>query len=97
MRDLCTCKDRDLLKANTRAVYTVLFGDYEELNELHIDLEPGIDYICFTDNRELRSETWNIRFTTPEFPLDSVRSQRLIKISGHEDLSRYSETLYIDN
>ena len=97
MRDLCMCKDRDLLEANTRAVYTVLFGDYEELNELRITREPDIDYICFTDNRELRSETWNIHLTTPEFPLDSVRSQRLIKISGHEHLSRYSETLYIDN
>lgn len=85
------------LEANTRAVYTVLFGDYEELNEVRIPLEFNIDYICFTDNAELKSDTWDVQLISPEFPMDLVRSQRLIKIMGHQNLTKYKETLYLDN
>lgn len=80
-----------------RAVYTTLFGDYENLNEVSLPLEPHLDYICFTDDASLKSDTWEIEVVIPAFPADSVRSQRLIKILGHEKLSPYAQTLYIDN
>ena len=38
-------------------VYTVLFGDYEELNEQQVSAQSSVDFICFTDNTALRSET----------------------------------------
>lgn len=81
----------------SRAVYTALFGGYERLNEQPLGAASDLDFICFTDDDTLASETWEIRVITPAFPLDLVRSQRDIKIRGHSSLSGFDETLYIDN
>jgi len=80
-----------------RAVYTALLGRYEELNEQPTALDTDIPFICFTDDPDLVSETWQIHLVDPLFPLDMVRSQRDIKIRGHETLTQFDETLYIDN
>ena len=72
-----------------RVVYTVLIGDYEQLNEQPQVTTSGIDFVCFTDDTELKSETWNIRVIEPRFPRDSVRSQRYLKMIGPELLSEY--------
>ncbi len=78
-------------------VYTVLIGDYEQLNEQPIRKDSSIDFFCFTDNRTLVSESWNIIYIDPIFPMDSVRSARLVKICPHRFLKAYDEFLYIDN
>lgn len=80
-----------------RAVYTALLGDYEQLNEQPVALQTDVPFICFTDDPGLTSETWQVRLVEPLFPLDLVRSQRAIKIRGHESLDAFEETLYIDN
>ena len=79
-----------------RALYTVLVGNYEHLNPLPEVAHQGIDAFCFTDDPNLRSDTWNIVRVVPAFASDSVRSQRLIKILGHPALDTYDETLFID-
>ena len=66
-----------------RALYTVLLGKYEHLNPLPEVAQHGVDAFCFSDDPDLRSSTWNIVHVAPVFALDSVRSQRLIKILGH--------------
>lgn len=81
----------------TRALYTVLIGDYEALNELPGSFFGKIDAFCFTDNPKLKSDTWKIIFVKPAFPADPVRSQRMLKILGHQTLDSYQQTLYIDN
>jgi hypothetical protein len=42
-----------------RCVYTVLLGDYCDLNDDNIRV-PGWDYICITDNPKLESKFWRI-------------------------------------
>jgi hypothetical protein len=83
--------------ARKRAVYTALLGGYEELCEQPTSATSELDFICFTDDHELTSTTWDIRHVDALFPLDMFRSQRALKIRGHKDLSSYVETLYIDN
>lgn len=78
-------------------VYTTLLGGYESLNEQIIVKDSDIDFICFTDNKELTSETWKIEFINPILPFDSSRSSRLYKIKPHLFLSEYQTSLYIDN
>lgn len=78
-------------------VYTCLIGDYELLNEQEIATTSKIDFICFTDNPELKSETWQIRHLKPIFEADPIRSQRYIKIMAHQYLEEYQNSLYIDN
>ena len=79
-----------------RAVYTALLGDYEALNDVQVSA-TDVDFVCFTDNPEVRSDRWRIVVVDPQFPLDPHRSQRRIKILGHPVLADYAETLYIDN
>jgi len=80
-----------------RCVYTVLFGNYESLNEQNIAKESNIDFLCFTDNQDLKSKTWKIIYTNPILPRDAVRSSRIVKICPHRYLADYDESLYIDN
>jgi hypothetical protein len=77
-------------------VYTTVFGSYDELLEPIAFAEDDSDYLCFTDDPELVSLGWDIRLVEPAFPQDPVRSARLVKILGHEVLSRYDVTLYVD-
>lgn len=78
-------------------VFTTLIGDYEALNEQRVAYESGIDFICFTDDKNLKSDTWKIHHITPILPFDSVRSAKAIKICPHHYLSNYNTSLYIDN
>ena len=80
-----------------RAVFTALLGGYEELLEQIVAHEDSVDYICFTDDPETTSETWQIVQVEPLFATDLVRSQRALKIRGHQRLAEYDELLYIDN
>ena len=56
-----------------RVVYTCLFGFSEPLNEIEIEREKGVDYICFTDDPDLKSSTWSIKLVQ-ESLLDPVRA-----------------------
>ena len=38
------------------AVYTSIFGGYDELHEDQLQMD-GVDYICFTDS-DIKSKTW---------------------------------------
>ncbi|HPG20586.1 MAG TPA: DUF616 domain-containing protein, partial [Flexilinea sp.] len=80
-----------------RCVYTTLFGDYELINEQGVAKESEIDFLCFTDNPDLKSKTWKIIYTEPIFPLDSTRNSRSVKICPHRHLPDYDLSLYIDN
>jgi hypothetical protein len=52
-----------------KAVYTFIFGDYDSLKPPTI-FTPGWDYICFTDDLNLRSDVWDVRLSLPE-PADA--------------------------
>jgi len=40
-------------------VYTCVYGDYDNLKD---QPDIGADYICFTDNPNLKSSTWDVRY-----------------------------------
>ena len=42
------------------SVVTYIFGDYEKLREIQGTLDPDAEYICITDNPDLKSDTWQI-------------------------------------
>ena len=75
-------------------IYTAVTGSYDE------PVIPGyvnedFDYICFTDNRNLKSDFWDIRLMD-ESDLDDVRKVRSYKILAHKYLSDYDYSLWID-
>ena len=94
--------DRALRRPSDRTeargcAYTVLLGGYERLTEQPVARHSGVDFLCFTDDPTLESETWSIRQLTPLFPGDKVRSQRQAKIQAHAILPEYDVSLYLDN
>ncbi|MFC7493352.1 MULTISPECIES: glycosyltransferase domain-containing protein [unclassified Nocardioides] len=79
-----------------RLVYTAMIGGHELLQEQPAAPDSACDFVCFTDDATLRSETWDVRVVDPLLPLDPVRSARSLKIVGHPDLDDYDEVLWID-
>lgn len=82
---------------DTYCVFTVLIGNYEVLNDQPALGNSHLRRICFTDNPDLRSDTWEIRLVDPILPLDPIRSQRLIKARPAGFLPEFDGSLYIDN
>jgi hypothetical protein len=78
-------------------VFTSLFGKYERLNELKIDKNPNTRYICFTDDSDLTSRSWEIYLITPKPNLSPQRNSREIKMLGHRYFNDGTRSLYIDN
>lgn len=75
--------------------YTVLVGDYDHLNEILVKL-PNWEYVCYTDNPELTSESWDIRLLENELGLDPIRLSRHYKINNHLIDEPYDLSVYTD-
>ena len=78
-------------------VFTSLFGGYEDLLEQPEAKRSGLDFICFTDDADLRSETWHLELVLRKVPDDPQCSSRYQKICPHHFLGDYELSLYIDN
>jgi hypothetical protein len=76
-------------------VYTCLFGYSELFNHFTYE-KDGIDFVCFTDDPELRSDFWKIELL-PSKLLDPARAAKQIKALAHVYLSQYDWSMYIDN
>jgi len=80
-----------------RVVYTVLIGGYEPLLEQHVASGFDTDLVCFTDDPDVSSRTWQVRHVEPWLSTDPGRSSRRPKILAHEYLPDYDESIYVDN
>jgi len=79
-----------------RVVYTCLFGSSEAFNDFTYERDPDIDFVCFTDDSELRSNFWRVEYV-PSGLLDPPRASKKVKHLPHRYLSAYRESLYLDN
>ena len=62
-------------------IYTVITGNYDSLSTPSFRSE-GVDYLCFTNNRELQSDFWEIRHIEDGI-LNDVGLSRKPKILAH--------------
>ena len=79
--------------SNKIAVYTSIFGGYDELIDDQLKV-PGVDYICFTD-RDLKSKTWEVRKSTSIYN-DPNRNAKKYKVLPHRYLKEYNWSIWID-
>lgn len=82
-------------------IYTVLTGDKESLgnpleNVVDCDTDLNLKFICFTDNKNLQSDVYEIRFLEDGYLPDDKMSRRP-KALPHEYLPEWDWSLYIDN
>lgn len=85
-----------IIESQSITVYTALYGDYESLVEQPIAASSSARFVCFTDNRDMKSDTWEVRYLAPPIPGDSVRSARKVKILGYQQLNA-GTSIWIDN
>jgi hypothetical protein len=80
-----------------RCVYTTLLDGNEELDEQPMAGRSTIPFICVTNDRNLKSNGWEVRQVPIIFGMDPIRSQMDIKIRPHLHLPDFDQSLYIDN
>ena len=59
-------KTADTYKVNfdgKKIVYTAIMGEYDNLLDPAV-INQDVDYVCFTNNKRLKSDIWNHRQTT---------------------------------
>lgn len=79
-----------------KVVYTCITGGYDSLVEPKV-ISAGFDYICFTDNLELKSNVWDIKPLPKEIDeLSQVKKQRYVKINPHKLLGDYELSIWVD-
>ena len=78
-----------------RVVYTCLFGYSELFNDFRYERD-GIDFVCFTDDPDLRSDFWKIELL-PRTLLHPARAAKQLKALAHVYLPQYDLSMYIDN
>ncbi len=59
-------------------VYTAIFDSYDQLKTPKVITE-GWEYICFTNNPDLKSDVWDVRYINNK-KLSGVKAARCIKI-----------------
>lgn len=75
--------------------YTCITGEYDILHEVKWP-EKNVDYLCFTNNKNLKSKTWKIVYIENE-NLDNHYLSRKIKILGHPIISEnYDISIWMD-
>jgi len=82
-------------KVRDSVVYTCLFGHIERFNNIEY-YDDDVDYVCFTDDASLTSDTWKM-VHVPTSGLDSARFARKFKLLPALYLQGYERSLYIDN
>lgn len=84
------------MKDKKICVYTCITGNYDNLIEINPDVyEENIDYYCFTNNKNIKSNTWKI-VPIRDNKLSEQLLSRKIKILGHRILDKYDITVYVD-
>ena len=67
-------------------VYTCLTGNYDELHEVEI-VDKDADFICYTNNKDLKSKTWKVIYIENE-GLNNHQLSRKIKMLGTEYINK---------
>jgi hypothetical protein len=81
-------------RKRNKVVYTAITGDYDELlTPFYVNNDW--DYICFTDNNDLKSDFWQIR-KMKDLNLDNIKKARNYKILPHVYLPEYQYSLWVD-
>ena len=82
------------LSAEKIVVYTALTGGYDSVHEI-LYKQPGVDYILFTNNKNLISSTWEIRYV--DSTLEDKLLSREIKMLPNKYLDeQYTASVYVD-
>lgn len=76
-------------------VYTAIFNNYDWLKDPFV-VSKDIDYICFTDNENLKSKVWTIKVVDTQGKNPSIMNREIKLLYPYSVLSDYDYSLYVD-
>ena len=82
-----------MTKQNNIIIYTAIFNKYDTLRK-----PPqcnGCDFVCFTDDPNMKSDTYDIRVAEETFS-DPTRNARMYKILPHKFFAEYKYSIWLD-
>lgn len=82
------------LENKRMVVYTGIFGGYDNLKEPLVT-EENVDYICFTDDRNLKSQSWITKYVESEQD-NSAIEVRKYKCLPHRFFMDYDISFWVD-
>ncbi|MDR0932138.1 MAG: glycosyltransferase [Victivallales bacterium] len=80
---------------NRIAVYTAMVGGYDSIATPE-ELDPEIDYICFSDSILSGEHPWEMR-VLDYFNVDPTRISRYYKLHPHAYFSKYDYVIWVDS
>lgn len=75
-------------------VYTAIAGEYDDLKEPDFVCED-IDYVCFTNNKKIKSDIWEIEYIE-ECIMSNIELARRLKILPHKLFPEYKTSIWVD-
>ncbi len=75
-------------------IYSAIFGGYDRLAPPRCSIS-GCDLVCFTDNRAVASDVWDVRYVDVDGETSALANRRY-KMLPHVYLADYAQSLYID-
>ncbi|MEZ0171835.1 glycosyltransferase domain-containing protein [Microvirga sp. TS319] len=91
-----TAYQHDAVPRDERKIvfYTAIFGEYDNLL-LPDTIDPGIDYVCFTDRPRNTYGIWQMRSPPYQHP-DPTRVARYVKMHPHELFPTHEFAVWLD-
>ncbi|AWC20830.1 MULTISPECIES: glycosyltransferase domain-containing protein [Aminobacter] len=73
-----------------------MFGYSETFADRYFKRDGKTDFICFTDDRSLKSSLWQFKYVDSR-KLGPVRTSKMVKLLPHRFVGGYAASLYFDN
>ena len=83
------------IDTSNMVIYTVVEGGYDTLKDPEI-IEKNTDYICFTDDRNIKSGVWDVKYIDPPVDKNFAKDIRKYKILSHRYFNNYTVSVWID-
>ena len=84
----------DDVKDNRLVIYTAFTGNYDELKEPEF-IDENCDYVCFTENPDLESDTWKI-VQMEKSTLDDNRKAKQYRLFTDKYFPDYKYSFWLD-
>ncbi len=89
-------KEKSRLSINSKkmVIYTAITGNYDNLKE-PLFTGKNLEYVCFTNNRNIKSKIWNVQYIKNE-NMDDIYLARHIKMNPHIFFCEYEMSIWVD-
>lgn len=76
-------------------IYTSIIGNYDDLKDpAYVD--DSLKYVCFTENRNLHSDIWEMRYIDLPDAMDARHKIREFKLLPHRFFPEYDTSIWVD-